>query len=237
MMARRLVIAGICLAVLIAAAAVLLDRLAASPGTASARETSSNVSPGPVASGTPSPAGNQSGSQPANPSQSGNQPGNQATGQDPGAGGTALSDKPLEVLPPVAETAKGLPAPSEPAPLLSGSLPKPGSATGKLVDGWPGDIVALPGGTAVGSTSVSSSGNVLQVSADGVLSKPQNEVLDSFRQSLAAHGFVAVSAPAADGSVASSFSRGADTVTVSVSTTGTGASRFQLLGSLRTAAK
>ncbi|MFP3803048.1 hypothetical protein, partial [Paraburkholderia sp. SIMBA_027] len=81
----------------------------------------------------------------------------------------------------------------------------------------------------IGSTSVSGSGTVLQLAADGVLSASQANVLDSFRQSLAAHGFWSEDAPATNGSLAARFVRGADVVTVSVSTTGTGDSRFELL--------
>jgi hypothetical protein len=72
------------------------------------------------------------------------------------------------------------------------------------------------------------------VSADGVVGKPQQAVIDDFRASLVPHGFWSEEAPAPDGATAARFVRGTDTVTVSVSTTGTGNSRFQLLGTLHT---
>lgn len=234
MMARRLVIAGICLAVLIAAVAVIFDQMAGKTGSTTAQESSSSR-PAPNASGaTETSAGSAPGQgtpgdgTPSSGSPSG---GPQGTGSD-----GQSTPKPLEVLPPVTASPTGLPQPSAPAPLISGALPAPGTAAGEVVDGWPADILTLPAGTTIGSTSVSTSGNALQLTADGIVSKPQSEVLASFSQSLVSHGFWSEPAPAADGAVASRFVRGTDTVTVSVTTTGTGASRFQLLGTLHTTA-
>ncbi|MGR0159713.1 hypothetical protein [Paenarthrobacter nitroguajacolicus] len=238
MMARRLVIAGICLAVLIAAVAIILDQMAVRPGPSAAQSTSSS---GPTAgssalvSGSPAPGGAEGPTvnAPSGSSTSGAQgSGDGKSGEDGDGPSTA---KPLEVLPPVIATPTGLPEPSAPAPLIT-ALPEPGSAAGEVVDGWPAGILSLPEGTTIGSTSVSTAGDVLQVAADGIIAKPQAEVLASFRQSLVSHGFWSEEAPAADGSLAERFVRGTDTVTVSVSTTGTGNSRFQLLGSLHSKA-
>ncbi|MCP1414493.1 hypothetical protein [Paenarthrobacter sp. A20] len=238
MMARRLVIAGLCLAVLIAAVAIVLDQMA-KPGSTSAQgPSSSSSSPGTGSTGaaTPTPGSTPSGV--ANGGTEGSGSGAGGTGSG-GADGNASAptSKPLEVLPPVTATPTGLPEPTTPAPLITGALPAPGSADGELVDGWPDGVLSLPSGTTIGSTSVSTSGNILQLTADGIIAKPRAEVLDSFRQSLVSHGFWSEEAPAADGAVAARFVRGTDTVTVSVSTTGTGSSRFQLLGSLHTTAE
>ncbi|MDR6988759.1 hypothetical protein J2Y66_003267 [Paenarthrobacter nitroguajacolicus] len=232
MMARRLVIAGICLAVLIAAVAIVLDQMA-KPGSSSAQSpqsSSSSPAPGAGSTGADAPA---SGS-PASGAATTGGVGSGTNGPESSA--AAPTAKPLEVLPPVTATPTGLPEASAPAPLITGALPQPGRASGELVDGWPGDILTLPSGTTIGSTSVSTSGDILQLTADGIIAKPQAEVLDSFRQSLVSHGFWSEDAPAADGAVAARFVRGTDTVTVSVATTGTGSSRFQLLGSLHTTA-
>ncbi len=242
MMARRLVLAGVCLAVLIAAVAIILDQMAGKPGPTAAQTTSTtapSAGASAAASGgaTPGGAGDAPSGSPASGTESsgtGSGSGNSSEGNS-GDGGPAAA-KPLEVLPPVTATPTGLPEPSAPAPLITGTLPQPGSASGEVVDGWPAGVLTLPEGTTIGSTSVSTSGDVLQVAADGIIAKPQAEVLASFRQSLVAHGFWSEAAPAADGAMAERFVRGSDTVTVSVSTTGTGNSRFQLLGSLRTAA-
>ncbi|BCW36684.1 hypothetical protein StoSoilA2_27400 [Arthrobacter sp. StoSoilA2] len=229
MMARRLVIAGICLAVLIAAVALVLDQMASKPGSVTAQSPASS-SPGANPSN-----GSASGSASAPPSGSPTS-GSSASGPADGGGDGGTTAKPLEVLPPVTSTPTGLPEPSAPAPLITGPLPKPGTAKGSLVEGWPSSVVAMPAGTTVGSTSISTSGNVLQLTADGIVGTPQEDVLAAFRQSLVPQGFWSEDAPAPDGAVAARFVRGTDTVTVSVSVTGTGVSRFQLLGSLHTTA-
>lgn len=229
MMARRLVIAGICLAVLIAAVALVLDQMASKPGPVTAQSPASS-SPGANPSN-----GSASGSASAPPSGSPTS-GSSASGPADGGGDGGTTAKPLEVLPPVTSTPTGLPEPSAPAPLITGPLPKPGTAKGSLVEGWPSSVVAMPTGTTVGSTSISTSGNVLQLTADGIVGTPQEDVLAAFRQSLVPQGFWSEDAPAPDGAVAARFVRGTDTVTVSVSVTGTGVSRFQLLGSLHTTA-
>lgn len=232
-MARRLVIAGICLAVLIAAVALVLDQMASKPGPATAQ---SSVSPSP--GGDPS-NGNSSGNPSASPSgspTSGSSTSSPADGSGNGSGDGGTTAKPLEVLPPVTATPTGLPVPSAPAPLITGPLPKSGTAKGSVVEGWPSSVVTLPAGTTVGSTSISSSGNVLQLTADGIVGTSQEDVLGAFRQSLVGQGFWSEDAPAPEGALAARFVRGTDTVTVSVSVTGTGVSRFQLLGSLHTTA-
>jgi hypothetical protein len=238
MMARRLVLAGICLAVLIAAVAIILDQMAGKPGPTAAQTTSTtapSAGSGAAASGGATPGG--ASDAPSGSPASGTEGSGSGSGGSSGEGdGSPATAKPLEVLPPVTATPTGLPEPSVPEPLITGTLPQPGSATGEVVDGWPAGVLTLPEGTTIGSTSVSTSGDVLQVAADGIIAKPQAEVLASFRQSLVSHGFWSEAAPAADGAMAERFVRGTDTVTVSVATTGTGNSRFQLLGSLRTAA-
>lgn len=240
MMARRLVIAGICLAVLIAAVAIMFDQMARPGATSAQAPPSSTSSPDGSAgsAGATAPTSGSTASDAANSATGGNAAGGSGSGTSGTEGSAGPSTaKPLEVLPPVTATPTGLPEPSAPAPLITGALPEPGSASGELVDGWPDGVLSLPAGTTIGSTSVSTSGDILQLAADGIVAKPRAEVLDSFRQSLVSRGFWTEDAPAADGAVAARFVRGADTVTVSVSTTGTGNSRFQLLGSLHTRAE
>lgn len=225
MNARRLVIAGLALAVLIAVIAVVFDQLAVRP----AQTTAQNSSPASPSAAGSSPTG--SGEAGSGPQSSGSPTSGPSAGGD-GNSGASPGAKPLEVLPPVTVTPTGLPEPSAAAPLLKGKLPDPGNAAGAVVDGWPSSVLTLPEGTTIGSTSVSGSGDVLQVTADGVVGKPQQAVIEDFRASLVPHGFWSEEAPAPDGATAARFVRGTDTITVSVATTGTGNSRFQLLGSL-----
>lgn len=225
MTARRLVIVGLCLALVIAVAAVVFDQLARQGSTASPAPSTSTSS---AAGADPSASAAAPGS--GSPTSNASEP-NPTYGAAEQPSGT----KPLEVLPPVTATPTGLPAPTEPAPLLTGAPPAPGTAQGEVVDGWPADILTLPKGTTVGSTSISTSGDIVQLTADGIVGASQSDVLADFRQTLVGRGFWFEDAPAPDGSLAQRFVRGGDTVTVSVSTTGTGSSRFQLLGSIRTA--
>ncbi|WP_347107726.1 hypothetical protein AAHB33_12040 [Paenarthrobacter sp. S56] len=231
MKARRLVIAGLALAVLIAVVAVVFDQLAVRSGQAgqTTAQGSSSATPGTGGSpGTGSSAG---------PQESGSPTSGAPAGAEASGGGASPGAKPLEVLPPVASTPAGLPEPSALPPLVKGNLPASGSASGAVVDGWPSYILSLPAGTTIGTTAISTSGNVMQLTADGVVGKPQQAVIDSFSASLVPHGFWSESAPAADGARAVRFVRGSDTVTVSVSVTGTGNSRFQLLGNLHSTAE
>ncbi|MCY1250813.1 hypothetical protein D9M72_644900 [compost metagenome] len=57
-----------------------------------------------------------------------------------------------------------------------------------------------------------------------------------FQQKLAALKFWSEAAPAADGQRSVRFVRGTDSVTLTTSTTGTGSTRFMLLGNLHATA-
>jgi hypothetical protein len=126
--------------------------------------------------------------------------------------------------------------PSPPAPLISAPLPAAASAQGKIVDGFPADALRFPEGTVVVSTSVSPAEESLQVAADAISSLSQDSVAGHFQQVLGGLGFWSEPVPAAAGERALRFGRGADSVTLTASTTGTGGTRFMLLGNLHAAA-
>ncbi|MEO8283544.1 MAG: hypothetical protein ABI568_09100 [Pseudarthrobacter sp.] len=81
------------------------------------------------------------------------------------------------------------------------------------------------------STSVSSDDRTLQVTAVGIVDLSPAQTTGHFQQSLLALGFQAESVSSGDGR-SIRLSRGTDTVTVSITTTGTGSTRFTLLGTL-----
>ena len=141
-----------------------------------------------------------------------------------------------EVLPPVSATPSGLPMPSPPAPLVSKPMPGAASAQGKIVDGFPADALRFPEGTVVVSTSVFPAEESLQVAADAIASLSQDSVAGHFQQVLGGLGFWSEPVPAPPGERALRFGRGADSVTLTASTTGTGGTRFMLLGNLHAAA-
>jgi hypothetical protein len=115
-------------------------------------------------------------------------------------------------------------------------LPASASAQGKIVDGFPSDALPFPEGTVVVSTSVSAADAVLQVTADAISAASQDSVVGHFQQRLSALHFWSEPAPAAEGQRSVRFVRGTDSVTLTTTTTGTGSTRFMVLGSLHTMA-
>ena len=130
----------------------------------------------------------------------------------------------------------GLPLPSPAVALVSAPLPPAASAQGRIVEGFPADSFPFPDGTVVVSTAVSAADNVLQVTADAISAAGQDSVVGHFQQKLAPLNFWSEEAPAAAGQRSVRFVRGADSVTLTTSTTGTGSKRFTLLGNLHTTA-
>jgi hypothetical protein len=122
--------------------------------------------------------------------------------------------------------------PSPPAPLIRTPLPASGTAQGKVVDGFPVNVVTFPDRTVLVSTSVSSSDTTLQITADGVVELSAAQVTGYFQQTLLALGFQSEAVMGVEGQQSIRLSRGADTVTVAMTTTGTGSARFTLLGTL-----
>ena len=141
-----------------------------------------------------------------------------------------------EALPQVSASSHALPVPKPPAPLIRGPLPATASAQGKIVAGFPRDVLSFPRGTVVGSTAVSASDGALQVAADAIVALNQDSVVGHFQQILGARKFWSEPVPAAQGQRAVRFSRGKDSLTLTTRSTGTGATRFMLLGNLHPAA-
>lgn len=229
MRAKRLVIAGVGVAVILGGTALVLDQMTAGPSTnASLAAPEASMPPG-AALGTGPGVTDASGAPAAG--------GGEAT-QEGGAAGGGSAPAPVgrEVLPPVQESPAGLPVPSPPVPLISLPLPATASAQGTIVDGFPGDVISFPEGTKVVSTAVSAADGSLQVSADCIVALPQDSVAGHFQQVLGGLQFWSEPVPAAEGQRSIRFSRGADSVTLTASTTGTGSTRFMLLGNLHAAA-
>jgi len=224
--AKWLVIAGIGMAAILGGTAVVLDQMTAGPST-----DSTLAAPG---GGTPQGAG--SGAVPAG-TDAAAAPGGGAATQDGGAaGGSAAAPGGREVLPPVSASPSGLPVPTPPVPLVSLPLPATASAQGKIVDGFPSEVAAFPEGTTVVSTAVSAAEGSLQISADAIVASTQDSVVGHFQQVLGGLKFWSEPLPAAEGQRSLRFSRGADSVTLTASTTGTGSTRFMLVGNLHVAA-
>jgi hypothetical protein len=228
--AQRLVIAGVGLAAILGGTAVVLDQMTAeepsasrvaAPAGSNPPTTGSSTDPGKTDVGTPAGASHGA----ATPTPTGGS-----------AGGSAPAPSGREVLPPVSVSPSGLPAPSPPAPLISLPLPATASTQGKIVDGFPADVISFPKGTVVTSTAVSSADGSLQVAADAIVAQSQDSVVGHFQQVLGPLKFWSEPVASAEGQRAVRFSRGNDSVTLTTSTTGTGGTRFMLLGNLHAAA-
>ena len=238
MIAKRLVIVGVSVAAALGGTAVFLDQLAGPPDVGAAPLSSApTASAGPGGSLSPggpppenAPAG---GTAPEPEAAGGNGP---AQGSGGATGGPAPASGTREVLPPATAAPTGLPVPSQPAALVSMPLPATASAQGKIVDGFPADALPFPEGTVVVSTGVSAADAVLQVTADAISALSPDSLVGHFQQRLATLNFWSEPAPAAEGQRSVRFVRGADSVTLTTSTTGTGSTRFMLLGNLHTTA-
>ncbi len=228
MIAKKLVLAGIIAAVALGGTAVVLDQVTP------ASEAPPAAGPGasPLDSGTPHPSETAAGSTAGAGKGKESPSGVDAGGTSSPAASDPAGPRVLEVPPPASAAPTGLPMPSKPAALIRAPLPASGSAQGKVVDGFPVNVVTFPERTVVVSTSVSSTERTLQITADGVVELSAAQVKGHFQQSLLALGFQSEAATAADGRQSLRLSRGTDTVTVAITTTGTGSTRFTLLGSL-----
>ncbi len=231
MTAKRLVLAGACAALILGGTAVVLDNLALGQGpSSSSAATAAPSAERPGADGTPS-VGGRSAEGPADQATESAARGIEAgNGETSGTG----SQRPLEVLPPVNDAPTGLPMPSPPAALITAPLPAAASAQGKTVEGFPSQVISFPDGTVVVFTGVSSSGDALQATAEGIVELGAENVAGHFLQILQSAGFRSEEAPAAAGQQAVRLARGKDSVSLTLSATRTGSTRFSLLGNFHT---
>lgn len=239
MKARRLVAAGLGAAALLCGTAVVLDQVSAGQPAASPLAPLAGSSPTAAGAGT-GPGAAQAEAGGGAPTAGGGAPAAgggapAAGGGAPAAGGGSPAPWGREVLPPVSASPTGLPLPSPPVPLVSLPLPPAAAAQGEIVDGFPGDVVRFPDGAVIVSTGVSPAEGSLQISADAIVTNSQDSVVGHFQQILGPLKFWSERAPAADGQQSMRFHRGNDSVTLTTATTGTGSTRFMLLGTLHAA--
>ncbi len=233
---RILVIAGLSLAVVIIAAAVVLNLMTGQANTNSATATpppDSSVSPTAVASGAPSVAG------PSEVAASGDAvgPGSKsadAAPQDPKAPAIKPDpNRPLEVLAPPAEsTPPTLPKSREDGPLIKLPLPGEASANGALVTGFPSSVIPLAPSAAVKSSSVSPQDSILQLSLVARTSAEPLAVMAFYQKHFSALGLGVAQAPASTGSAATWFTRGTDKITVTTTPHQDGGTEYSIFGVL-----
>lgn len=112
-----------------------------------------------------------------------------------------------EVLPPTGSTPGGLVVPTPAVPRLTGPLPATASARGALVTGFPVEIVPVPAGATVVSSSVAAEGSRLQVGLEASTAASPADVLAGYVQAFTAAGFITTDSPAGAGSTATAFVR------------------------------
>jgi hypothetical protein len=127
-----------------------------------------------------------------------------------------------------------LPSPSQLPALITLPLPKPASAVGKLVAGFPAAIPVVKGSTILDS-SLSSIGDVLQATLVAKTSLSPAAVLSTYQSEFARMGLQASPLPTVGGSTAFGFTRESNSVTLTVTPTG-GGTKYTLLGVLRPSA-
>lgn len=139
------------------------------------------------------------------------------------AGGTSGIETPVGPEPSATSLSEPL-ATARSTPLVTAPLPPAASARGRLVPRFPA-FLRPTRATTVGSSSLSPSGQRLQVALVGATSSSPEAVLRAYRVRLARRGLTEQPPPAtAGGSQAAAFSRGLSAVTVTVTEAGPGTS-------------
>lgn len=130
-----------------------------------------------------------------------------------------------------ASASRANPASSAVAPLLSGPAPKTASKTGSLVGGFPATIPVADAST-IANSAVASSGDNVQATLVANTSMSAADLLYFYQSAFAKIGLTATEVPAVGGSTAFSFTHGNDTVTLTATSTKSGAN-YSLYAVLR----
>ncbi|TXN30424.1 hypothetical protein [Lacisediminihabitans profunda] len=215
--ARRAIISGLAAAAVIVGVTLVASSLNSAPATPSAQTTPSARATAPTDS-TAAPAPTA----------------------DPGAAPTAApAPGPSPTAPRTStEVQKGTTAgaalpPAAPLPVLfSGPMPRSASAVGKLVAEFPAVIPVAPGSTITDS-SVSSSGNFLQATLSAKTSLSPQAVIAFYQSEFTKVSLPEAPLPAVGGSTAFDFARDGNSITLTVSPSGSGGSTYTVLGVLR----
>lgn len=238
---RILVIAGLGLAVLIVAAAVVLNLLPGQQASGpvagpSSSQSEKALSPGASPTNALPPTSSTSDDPPSASPASGSAKAVPADPKSPAApkapAATADPNRPLEV--PAAQKPKNptLPKSRADGALLKLPLPAAGSTNGSLVKGFPLTVIPEMPSSAVKSSSVSPQGSILQVSLVAHNTAEPMAIMQYYQKEFAAMGLGAAQAPSVDGSTAMWFTRGNDKVTVTTTLHENGGTEYIIFGVL-----
>jgi hypothetical protein len=135
-------------------------------------------------------------------------------------------------IPPVApEEEPGLPESEAQPPMLDGPAPESSTAVNAVVDDFPSGI-PIAGRSKVLTSDVAAEDQRVRVSLTAASSSSGADVLAEYDSAFAANGFVPAEAPAIGGSTARAYSRGAESVTVTVTPVAAGGSEYSVLALL-----
>ena len=225
---RRLLVGAGAVALLLVAGALVLDATAGGPGdgspiSAGATGSATSSSPGVPSSGTTSSPGAATPGATSAATVTPQDPSNPAAVADPSA--------PLEVSGP-APVDTGLPDSTPRAALVSLPLPAAASATRALVAGYPSAVVAPLPDSIVASSSVEPAGDALRSGLTATVALDAEQIVESYRRSLAAQGFTSAAVDAPADGAAMVFTAGEDSVSLSVTPTGTPRMSYSLIAVL-----
>ncbi|TFC07176.1 hypothetical protein E3O42_00060 [Cryobacterium adonitolivorans] len=197
---RRRLAAGIAVAavLLVTTGGVLVLQQASTATAPSATSVSSGNEPPPSSRETPSPSTSPPAALPGSSSSAAPGESTEARGTEP--------DAPVDTPP----GSTPLPA------LVTLPLPDTSSAVGSVVAGFPDRVLPAAPQSTIASSSVAAEGSRLQATLSAETSLTPLEVLDFYRTTLAEVGLVDAPVPAVDGSTALAFTRGLNTVTLTV---------------------
>ncbi|MCG2798120.1 MAG: hypothetical protein L6367_06210 [Cellulomonas sp.] len=119
-------------------------------------------------------------------------------------------------------------------PTVSGTVPPDATAQGSLADGFPSQVVPVPDGVEVVSSSVSGQGTHLQATLLGSSAAAPAEVQAAYADALAREGFDGYPTATVDGSSAVTYTRGTDGIVVSVRDRLGGGTELSVLATLTT---
>jgi hypothetical protein len=128
-----------------------------------------------------------------------------------------------------ATPAAALPTSTPAGPLFSGPLPASATSTGALVAGFP-SAIPLPKGNTISTSSVSSNGDRLQATLSAKTTIGSAELVDWYSAQFAKLSLPGSLAPATGGSTAFAFANGDDSITLTVTPSKSGGSRYTLFG-------
>lgn len=117
-------------------------------------------------------------------------------------------------------------------PRLAQPLPATASARDGLVAGFPAAIVPVPDGTTIVSSSVAAQDDRLQVGLEASTAQTPADVLAHYLGALVAEGFAPLDSPAAAGSTATAFTRGAEGLVLTLRERMGGGTQLSVAGTL-----